>query len=228
MDSFRPIRSMLRGSATSPRSWSRRCRAGATPPGSGSTSSALLGWRQSRRRRDWVGLIARRRGSPGGRNRRLRGPDGRWLRIVEGHEDPQDCVEQDQAAVQSEGQQHEQRPRRPRIDADPATKPATTPARRRLCRGRVRPSRRNHRWMLFIVFSRLVVLAGNASSLRQRESCGYRGTPWIDPGGQESLMVAGRGPGRVPADPGGPRRRSAAGPWMIRRRPPDRATTATG
>src|SRR4051812_32464836 len=64
-------------------------------------------------------------------------------------------------------------------------RPATTPARRRLFRGRVRPSRRNHCWMVFIVFSRLVVLAGNASSLRQGETCGYRGTPWLDPGGGE-------------------------------------------
>jgi hypothetical protein len=79
--------------------------------------------------------------------------------------------------------------------------------------------------MLFIVFSRLVVLAGNASSLRQRETCGYRVTPRLDPGAEkESLRVSRRGPGRVSAAAGGPRRLSVD----ISRRPPDRAATATG
>jgi hypothetical protein len=55
--------------------------------------------------------------------------------------------------------------------------------------------------MLFIVFPRLVVLAGNASTLRQGETCGYRGTPRLDPGAeQESLRVpdAAQGGSRPP------------------------------
>jgi hypothetical protein len=55
--------------------------------------------------------------------------------------------------------------------------------------------------MLFIVFSRLlVVLAGNASSLQRDGTCGYRGTPRLDPGAEEEdLRVTGRGPGKVTA-----------------------------
>src|SRR3954470_2071274 len=42
--------------------------------------------------------------------------------------------------------------------------------------------------MLFIVLSRLALFAGNASSLRQREGCGYRGTPGLDPGREKEKV----------------------------------------